>query len=175
MATMMVMHVGTAGVAILLGVGVLLLPRGTPRHRWMGRWWALAMVATAVTSFGIRELGKGHFSWLHGLSVYVLINLALAVNAVRRGNVRAHRRQMLGLYAGLVIAGVAAVAVPGRPLNNALTRMWQHGTPQGTLARAGSTHESIRVLTDIPVPVGTKSGEELLVAKDASGMRGARE
>ncbi|WP_052810981.1 DUF2306 domain-containing protein [Pandoraea vervacti] len=129
MATIVGVHLAVAVVAMGLGAGILLMRRGTPRHRWMGRLWALAMVATALTSFGIRELGNGHFSWLHGLSLYVLVNLALAVVAIRRGNVKAHRRQMTGLYVGLVVAGLAAVAVPGRPLNSALTRIWQHGTP----------------------------------------------
>ncbi|VVE15546.1 DUF2306 domain-containing protein [Pandoraea anhela] len=132
MTTMVGVHLGAALAAVIVGGGVLWARKGTARHRWFGRLWAAAMVATAATSFGIRELGKGHLSWLHALSAYVLVSLVLAVLAIRRGNVRAHRRQMAGLYAGLVIAGVAAVAMPGRTLGIAMAKMWQHGTPSGT-------------------------------------------
>ncbi|ANJ87111.1 hypothetical protein MB84_26505 [Pandoraea oxalativorans] len=118
------MAVATA--AILLGAAILLMRRGTSRHRWAGRLWVSAMTATATTSFGIRELGHGNLSWLHALSVYVLVGLALAVLAIRRGDVMAHRRQMMGLFTGLVIAGVAAVAVPGRTLSSAFAQMWHH-------------------------------------------------
>ncbi|EON15654.1 DUF2306 domain-containing protein [Pandoraea sp. SD6-2] len=135
MATMVGMHLGAAVAAVLLGVGILLMRRGTSRHRWVGRLWVAAMAVTAATSFGIRELGGGHLSWLHALSAYVLTGLVLAVVAIRRGNVSAHRRQMLGLYAGLVIAGGAAVLMPGRVLNSALTQMWHH---EATAAPGGA-------------------------------------
>lgn len=134
MTTIVAIHVAVATAAVLLGTGILLMRRGTPRHRWAGRLWVSAMTATAATSFGIRELGRGNFSWLHALSAYVLVGLALAVLAIRRGDVMAHRRQMMGLFTGLVIAGVAAVAVPGRTLSNAFAQMWQHDArPLGTL------------------------------------------
>ncbi|MFK0375692.1 DUF2306 domain-containing protein [Pandoraea sp. NPDC090278] len=134
MTTIVAIHVAVATAAVLLGAGILFMRRGTPRHRWAGRVWVSAMTATAATSFGIRELEHGNFSWLHALSVYVLVGLALAVLAIRRGDVMAHRRQMMGLFTGLVIAGVAAVAVPGRTLSNAFAQMWQHDArPIGTL------------------------------------------
>lgn len=134
MTTIVAIHVAVATAAILLGTGILLMRRGTPWHRWAGRLWVSAMTATATTSFGIRELGHGNLSWLHALSVYVLVGLALAVLAIRRGDVMAHRRQMMGLFTGLVIAGVAAVAVPGRTLSNAFVQMWHHDArPIGAL------------------------------------------
>ncbi|MFJ2991583.1 DUF2306 domain-containing protein [Pandoraea sp. NPDC087047] len=145
MATIVGIHLTAAVVAVMLGVGILLMRRGTPRHRWMGRLWVAAMAVTATTSFGIRELGAGHLSWLHALSAYVLVSLVLAVLAIRRRNVIAHRRQMLGLYAGLVIAGVAAVAVPGRTLSNALAQMWHH---EATQAVSGTTQDANRGARD---------------------------
>ncbi|VVE33383.1 DUF2306 domain-containing protein [Pandoraea fibrosis] len=126
MATIVGMHLAAAVAAVLLGAGILFMRRGTSRHRWFGRLWVTAMAATAATSFGIRELDAGHLSWLHALSAYVLVSLVLAVVAIRRGHVSAHRRQMLGLYTGLVIAGAAAVWLPGRVLNSTLAQMWHH-------------------------------------------------
>jgi uncharacterized membrane protein len=137
MATIVGMHLAAAVAAVLLGIGILFLRRGTPRHRWLGRLWVTAMAVTAASSFGIRELGAGRLSWLHALSAYVLVGLVLAVLAIRRGDVSAHRRQMLRLYAGLVIAGVAAVAVPGRVLNNAFAQMWHHEATLAAVASGG--------------------------------------
>lgn len=126
MATIVGVHLAAAVAAVLLGAGILFMRRGTSRHRWFGRLWVTAMAATAATSFGIRELDAGHLSWLHALSAYVLVSLVLAVVAIRQGRVSAHRRQMLGLYTGLVIAGAAAVLLPGRMLNSALAQVWHH-------------------------------------------------
>ncbi len=130
MATIVAVHLAAALAAVGLGIGILFMRRGTPRHRWLGRVWVAAMGVTAVSSFGIRELGGGHLSWLHALAAYVLVSLVLAVLAIRRRQVSRHRRLMLGLYAGLVIAGAAAVAVPGRTLSDALAQVWHHDARQ---------------------------------------------
>lgn len=171
MATIVGIHLTAAVVAVMLGVGILLMRRGTPRHRWLGRFWVAAMAVTATTSFGIRELGAGHLSWLHALSVYVLVSLVLAVLAIRRRNVTAHRRQMLGLYAGLVIAGVAAVAVPGRTLSNALAKMWHH---EATQAASGTAQDANRARSDrhdaLEGSDGSENGDKQAAAlKQTSG------
>ncbi|ALS62157.1 DUF2306 domain-containing protein [Pandoraea norimbergensis] len=125
MTTIVAIHLAAAVAAVMLGIAILMARRGTPRHRWLGRTWAMTMAVTALSSFGIRELNPGHFSWLHALAAWVLVSLVLAIAAIRRGNVVTHRRSMLGLYTGLIVAGVAAVAVPGRVLNETLAR-WGH-------------------------------------------------
>ncbi|MGC7403463.1 DUF2306 domain-containing protein [Pandoraea pneumonica] len=126
MTTIVVIHLAAAIAAVMLGIAILMARRGTPRHRWMGRTWAVTMAVTALSSFGIRELNPGHLSWLHALAVWVLVSLVLAIVAIRRGNVASHRRSMVGLYVGLIVAGVAAVALPGRVLNETLAH-WAHG------------------------------------------------
>jgi uncharacterized membrane protein len=52
-------------------------------------------------------------SWIHGLSVWTLVSLALAVYFIRRGNARAHQGFMIGTFLGLVGAGIGALT-PGR-------------------------------------------------------------
>lgn len=146
MTTIVVIHLAAAIAAVMLGIAILMARRGTPRHRWMGRTWAVTMAATALSSFGIRELNPGHLSWLHALAAWVLVSLVLAIAAIRRGNVATHRRSMVGLYVGLIVAGVAAVAVPGRVLNETLARfetIQAHGgvsvvMRQGTAGREGT-------------------------------------
>ncbi|SNT16581.1 Uncharacterized membrane protein [Noviherbaspirillum humi] len=110
-------HALGAGGAILIGGAVLLMRRGTPRHRMLGRLWAACMFATALSSFFIRS--DGHFSWIHGLSLYVLISITLAVAAIMRGKVSVHRRAMTGTYAGLAIAGLFTL-MPQRVLGQML-------------------------------------------------------
>ncbi|MBN4681244.1 DUF2306 domain-containing protein [Pandoraea nosoerga] len=160
MTTIVALHVSAAVAAVLLGIGIWTLRRGTPRHRWLGRVWALAMVATAVSSFGIRELRHGELSWLHLLSAWVLISLTMAIAAVRRGNVALHRRGMLGLYAGLVIAGVAALAVPGRTLS--LSRA---GAPRMLAAAEGPA-------TILPAADGG-ARQATMLTRQYKGARGA--
>ncbi|WP_233870173.1 DUF2306 domain-containing protein [Paraburkholderia adhaesiva] len=115
-------HLATATLSVILGTAVSLAGKGSPNHRWLGRLWVLAMIVTVLSSFDIRELNQGHFSWIHGLSLLTLASLARAIWAIRHGNVRGHRFAMRGTFAGLVIAGIAAVATPDRLLNFIVTR-----------------------------------------------------
>jgi uncharacterized membrane protein len=102
-------------MAILLVLAIFALPKGQRAHRFLGRGAALAMVLTALTSFGIRT--AGHFSALHILSLVVLASMFGGVRAARSGNILQHRRTMFGSSAGLLIAGLAAALIPGRLLH----------------------------------------------------------
>ncbi|RJG03949.1 DUF2306 domain-containing protein [Noviherbaspirillum sedimenti] len=97
-------HLSAAFAALLLGGAMLTMRKGTPRHRLLGRSWVLVMVATAISSFWIKT--HGHYSWIHLLSVWVLFALGVAVVAIYKGNVRAHRRWITGTYVGLAAAGI---------------------------------------------------------------------
>ena len=69
---------------------------------------------TAVTSFWIRDINEGAFSWLHVLSVVTLVTVTLGVVNARRGRIQAHRGNMVGSWLGAVGAMLAATAIPGR-------------------------------------------------------------
>ncbi len=113
-------HVLAAVAALGVGCLVFLGRKGSAGHRRLGRVWALLMLIVLLSSFGIR--GSGEFSWLHGLSVGSLVVLVLAIYHARRGNWRAHRNSMIGLFAGgLVIAGMFTL-LPSRLLGGLL---WQ--------------------------------------------------
>lgn len=107
------LHVAVALLAGALGIANLAARKGTPRHRVVGRAWIGLMAATAISSFWIQELNPGSYSWIHGLSIWTLALLPLAVLAIRHGRVRTHRNIVIGLMAGLLIAGAFAMA-PGR-------------------------------------------------------------
>jgi uncharacterized membrane protein len=101
-------HLATAIASLVVGAAMFLMKKGTLRHRLSGRAWVLLMAVTALASFAIRT--RGHFTWIHLLSVLVLFMLARAVWAARNRNIRLHRRLVTGTYAGLLIAGAFAMA-----------------------------------------------------------------
>ena len=105
-------HLTAAIVSLLVGGAVLLRQKGTASHKLLGRSWVALMLIVAISSFWIRRDG---FSWIHLLSIWTLISLACAVWFIRRGNVRAHKGFMIGVFLGLAGAGLGALA-PGRTL-----------------------------------------------------------
>ena len=110
-----ILHAFAAMGAFLVGVVQLAGPKGTTVHRTLGWIWVLTMTTIAISSFWIHGIKQfGNYSWIHGLSIFVLVMLPLAVLAARQHRVSAHRRTMLGLFLGaLVIAGLFTL-VPGR-------------------------------------------------------------
>jgi uncharacterized membrane protein len=108
-------HAAGATLALMLG-GYLVLrrPKGDQRHRRLGRVWVLTMYWVAASSFGIKRLTPGHFSWIHALSAWTIVSLTIAVWAARTGRIRTHRQYVVGSYLGLVGAGIAATAFPVR-------------------------------------------------------------
>ena len=107
------LHLATALLALGLGTANLVLAKGTFRHRVFGWSWIAAMLFVTVSSFWIREVDHGSFSWLHGLTVWTLFCMASAIYAIRTGRVRMHSGFMVGTMAGALVAGGFAFA-PGR-------------------------------------------------------------
>ncbi len=106
-------HVITVAIALVLGPVQFALPKGNAAHRVVGWTWTLAMYATAIATLFIRDMNDGQFSPIHIFSMMAIIGLPLAIWAARKGRIAAHQRAMIGLYIGLVIAGLTAIA-PGR-------------------------------------------------------------
>ena len=108
-------HAAGASLAVLLG-GYLVLRRrkGDLLHRRVGRLWMVTMYWVAFSSFGIKRLNPGHFSWIHGLSLWTIFSLSVALWAATTHRVQQHRGWVVGSYLGLVGAGIAAVAFPVR-------------------------------------------------------------
>ncbi len=109
------LHVAGATFALLAGAVLLATPgKGNRTHRRLGAAWVAAMYWTVASSFGIRVLEPGGFSWIHGLSgwTFVSVTVALWAGATRRRRVQ--RGFVVGSYLGLIGAGLGAVAVPTR-------------------------------------------------------------
>lgn len=71
------LHIATAVDAVILGGLMLALKRGTSLHHRAGRVWVALMLMTTLVSFGIKA--SGNFSWIHLLSVGMLVTLGCAV------------------------------------------------------------------------------------------------
>lgn len=78
------------------------------------------MWATCASAMFVRPNGV---TWLHGLAVWTATSVGLGVWAVRRGDLRAHRANMIGSYAGTLVAFGFATFVPTR----AISRTWSSG------------------------------------------------
>lgn len=111
-------HLATVIPAVPLGAWVLWGPKGTPGHKAAGRIWASMMLVTAIDSFWLRSL-TGGVGPIHIFSILTLYSIPVSIWNARRGNIGAHRRAMVGVYAGLFVAG-GFTMIPGRYLPNLL-------------------------------------------------------
>ena len=111
------LHLMTVFLALGLGTANLALVKGTPRHKVVGWVWIVAMLCVTLSSFAIRELNAGEFSWIHGLTLWTLFCMFVAIFSIRRGGVRVHAGFMIGTMTGAVVAGAFALS-PGRFIGN---------------------------------------------------------
>lgn len=108
------LHVAGAATAFLIGCILLAGVKGTGLHKTLGWAWVAAMGLTAASSLFIRTINPGHFSFIHLLSGWTLIALPMAIVAIKRGKVAAHRKAMTGMFVGgLLVAGLFTF-LPGR-------------------------------------------------------------
>lgn len=115
------LHIGAALAAIGLGLCVLLMRKGTRRHRRYGYAYVSAMLLLNLSSLFIFSL-TGRFSLFHALA---LLSLATVVAGIlpawrrrpRGGWLRMHLEFMSWSYIGLLAAAAseAAVRLPTAP------------------------------------------------------------
>jgi uncharacterized membrane protein len=113
-------HLGTIIPAFLIGTYLLINRKGTSWHKLLGKiYMGLMLVTAMITLFMSAKVGPtllGHFGFIHIFSLSVFYTVPAAFVAVRNGNIKSHRGNMLGLYiGGLLIAGSFAF-MPGRLL-----------------------------------------------------------
>jgi uncharacterized membrane protein len=107
-------HIVSAVAAFVIGVVILLRPKGSRFHKTLGWAWVIAMGATAISSFFITGLNGNSLSFIHLISGWTVVALPLGIYAIRNKQVLMHRRAMTSLFVGgLVIAG-ALTFIPGR-------------------------------------------------------------
>ena len=115
------LHLATVVPAFAIGAFQLFRRKGTPSHKLLGKIYMVLMLATGLITLAMpAEVGPrllGHFGFIHAFSLLALYSVPAAYFAVRRGNIQAHRANMIGLYiGGILIAGAFAFS-PGRMLH----------------------------------------------------------
>ena len=114
------LHLFAALSALLVALFMLRGAKGTRVHRIVGWAWVVLMMTTALSSFFIREISQGSFSYIHILSGWVAFAAPLGVWAARTHRIRLHQRLMTGLVVGgLFIAGLLTF-IPGRLMYSVL-------------------------------------------------------
>jgi uncharacterized membrane protein len=115
------LHLATVVPAFAIGAFQLFRRKGTPSHKLLGKIYMVLMLATGLITLAMpAEVGPrllGHFGFIHAFSLLALYSVPAAYLAARRGNIKAHRANMIGLYiGGILIAGAFAFS-PGRMLH----------------------------------------------------------
>jgi uncharacterized membrane protein len=115
------LHLATVLPAFAIGAFQLLKRKGTPSHKLLGKIYMALMLATGLITLAMpAQVGPrflNHFGFIHIFSLLALVNVPIAYIAARRGNIKAHRGAMIGLYVGgILIAGAFAFS-PGRMLH----------------------------------------------------------
>ena len=119
--TLMYIHLATVVPAFFLGTIVLIMRKGTPVHKLLGRIYMGLMLVTGIITLlmpamvGPRFLG--HFGYVHLFSVLTLYTVPSAFFAARKGNIKRHKRGMILLYIGGMLIAGGFTFFPGRYLH----------------------------------------------------------
>lgn len=132
------LHMATAVTAMIAGLCVVLLTKGTRRHRRMRYVYVASMLALNVSSFFVFSL-TGRFSPFHVASMFSLATVIAGFVPVylrrpRGGWLRMHMELMVWSYVGLLAAAAseAAVRLPAAPF------WWAVAAATGTIILAGA-------------------------------------
>lgn len=107
-------HIASALSAFVIGVILMLAPKGVRLHKTLGWAWVVAMTITAVSSFFITGLMGSSLSPIHALSAWTMIGLPFGIAAIRRRNIREHRQSMTGMFVGAILVAGLFSFLPGR-------------------------------------------------------------
>ena len=109
------LHLATIVPAFFLGGWqIFFSKKGSRFHRAIGFTYLTLMTITAFAAMFVKTLNPGHFSWIHLFIPLTLWGVFAAIWCIRKGDIKGHKRAMLGTYfGGLLIAG-ALTFYPGR-------------------------------------------------------------
>ncbi len=120
--TLSFVHLSTIGPAFIIATYMVLIKKGTAQHKFLGRIYMVLMLFTAmVTLFMSAQVGPtlfDHFGFIHLLGVLVLYSVPSAYFAIKAGDVKKHKLNMIGLYIGGMVVAGGFTLVPGRFLGD---------------------------------------------------------
>jgi len=119
---LMQIHLATVIPSFLIGTLLLVIKKGTGIHKIFGRVYMILMMVTAlITLFMPARVGAtflNHFGWIHSFSFLTIYTVPTAYWAIKKGNVRAHKRKMILLYFGAIVIAGGFTFYPGRYLHH---------------------------------------------------------
>lgn len=111
-------HLGTVIPCFIIGTILLLIKKGTSLHKKAGRIYMILMLITAfITLFMPAQVGPrffNHFGYIHCFSFLTLYSVPTAYIAIKKGDVKTHKRKMILLYFGAIIIAGGFTFYPGR-------------------------------------------------------------
>lgn len=123
--TAVLIHLGFALFALIVGPLALTARKGTPHHRGLGYAWIVAMLGAAVSSLFLRDFGRpnvGGYTLIHLLALVTFLGVGRGLWDVMHRRIAAHRKTMWSTYlGGCVAAGLFALA-PNRFLGGLLSQ-----------------------------------------------------
>ncbi len=125
--TVIYTHIIFALSAILLGLVVLVSPKGNYKHKSLGWVWVICLMVVSLSAVFIQEIKPGQFSPIHLLIPFTVVSLVYAIWSIRKfkltgraGYKIAHIASMVAVYiGGLLVAGAFAL-MPRRFLHQVL-------------------------------------------------------
>jgi len=116
----MYFHLLTVVPCFIIGTLLLIIKKGTKIHTNFGRIYMVLMLITAcITLFMPAKLGTtflNHFGWIHIFSILTLYTVPTAYIAIKKGDIKTHKRKMILLYFGALIIAGGFTLTPGRYL-----------------------------------------------------------
>lgn len=80
----------------------------------------LMLITATITLFMPADVDSqflNHFGWIHSFSFLTIWTVPTAYMAIKKGNVKVHKRKMILLYFGAIIIAGGFTFVPGRYLH----------------------------------------------------------
>ena len=118
---LMYLHLVTVVPCFFIGTMLLLIKKGTNIHKSFGRVYMILMLFTAlVTLFMPAEVGPkflNHFGYIHSFSFLTIYTVPTAYWAIKKGNIKSHKRKMVLLYFGAILIAGGFTFTPGRYLH----------------------------------------------------------
>jgi uncharacterized membrane protein len=120
--TLMFLHLYTVIPCVFIGGFLLVIKKGTGIHKRLGRLYMVLMLFTAIVTLFMPAYVGGrvlnHFGWIHLFSFLTIWTVPTAYIAIKKGNIKAHKRKMILLYFGALIIAGAFTLMPGRYLHD---------------------------------------------------------
>jgi uncharacterized membrane protein len=118
---LMYIHLATVVPCIFIGALLLIIKKGTSIHKILGRIYMILMLVTAcVTLFMPSVVGPtilNHFGLIHSFSLLTIYTVPTAYLAIKKGNIKVHKRKMILLFFGAIVIAGGFTFTPGRYLH----------------------------------------------------------